>query len=157
VATDAATYTFREVNGDRGTDTTFFNLKIGGTVSPTLLLGADLSGTLSSANAGGVETELGISNLDAVVTWFPYEKGFFVRGGAGISSISYRHKDASGKQEGSRDGANVLGGVGYAFWLGSQFNLTLNLDLSRQWYGGSSDLSITGASYWALWVGFDWY
>ncbi len=132
-------------------------MAVGGTVSPTLLVGADLSGTLSSADAGGVRTELGISNLDAVVTWFPYERGLFVRGGAGLSSISYRYRDAAGTEQGSKEGANVLGGVGYAFWLGSQFNLTLNLDLSRQWYGGSSTLRITSGAYWATWIGFDWY
>ncbi len=157
VATGSSTYTFRQANGDRATDTGFFNLKVGATLSPTLLLGADLSGTASAAGSGGTASALAIANLDAVATWFPRERGFFLRGGAGISTISFSRKDASGKQDASKDGFNVVAGLGWAFWLGSQFNLTVDLDYSRQWYGGSSTLHVTDAEYWAAWVGFDWY
>ncbi len=158
VATATDTFTFREANGDRSTDTTFFNLKLGATLTPKLLLGADISGTVSSADSGGVKSELVISNFDAVLTYFPSEKGFFLRGGMGPSAISFSWEDpTSGKHDASRDGFNVLGGIGYAFWLGKQFNLTVNLDFSRQWYGGTSDLLIEDAQYWSLWAGFDWY
>jgi hypothetical protein len=53
-------------------------------------------------------------------------------------------------------GGNLSIGTGYAFWLGQSFNLTLNLDLSAQGYGGSGS-GPKSSSMWQLGVGFDWY
>jgi hypothetical protein len=62
----------------------------------------------------------------------------------------------SGEVSDDANGFGVLGGFGYAFWLGKSFNLTLNLDQSFQWYSndpGEPDKS----QFTALYVGFDWY
>ena len=53
---------------------------------------------------------------------------------------------------------NALAGVGYAFWLGRSFNLTVNADLDLQTYGNqSSGADVTSARGGSLWLGFDWY
>jgi len=157
IASGSQTLTFREAMGDRSPDTTVFNLKVGATLSPKLLLGLDLSGPIASNDSGGLETELVLTTTDAMLTFFPAERGFFMRGGAGIASLSWSIKDSTGRSKLTQDGWNVLGGIGYAFWLGKQFNLTLNLDFARAWFSGTPGADVTDAQYWALWVGFDWY
>ena len=93
-----------------------------------------------------------------MATFFPVQRGFFVRGGLGASSLSYTVETPySGKQEGSASGFNVLGGIGYAWWIAGQFNLTANLDFSRQWYGESTDLNVDDSQFWSFWIGADWY
>jgi hypothetical protein len=160
--TGSATYagerlSFRETHGDAGGPTNgTFNFKVGATLTPNLLLGADITAIGSVLDEGGYETTLAISNVDAVVTWFPTGRGLFVRGGVGLSSYSFDVE--GGFDEGySEDatGVNVLGGVGYAFWLGRAFNLTLNLDVSAQDYG--DDDYPESSRFANFYVGFDWY
>lgn len=156
VANEIETTNFEQLH-QGGRTNVFMNFKAGATLTPKLLLGGDMSMLVSGAEAAGISTSLGILNMDAVLTFFPTGRGFFVRGGAGLSSISYTRDTPFGDQEGSASGLNVMGGVGYAFWLGGQFNLTANLDFSRQGYGESDDLDIDDSQFWSLWVGFDWY
>lgn len=142
--------------------TIFLNFKAGGTLTPKLLLGGDLSYISSVADDENVATTLGVMNLDAVVTYFPARRGFFLRGGLGPSIVAYAvDSDYAGRYETTASGFNVLAGLGYALWLGGQFNLTANLDVSRQWYGETqsdfADLEIEDTAFWSLWVGFDWY
>lgn len=53
-------------------------------------------------------------------------------------------------------GFGILGGVGYAFWLGKTFNLTLNIDHSRQYYN-SDAFEPNRSQFTSAYVGFDWY
>jgi hypothetical protein len=156
VANEIETADFDELHYG-GQSNVFMNFKVGATLTPKLLLGGDMSMLMSVASSDDISTSLGILNLDAVVTFFPMRRGFFVRGGAGISSLSFAIDTPIGDDEGSASGFNLMGGLGYAFWLGGQFNLTANLDFSRQWYGESDDLDIDDSQFWSLWVGFDWY
>lgn len=156
VSGQGSSLSFKEMNLDRSPTTLFYNFKVGATLSPRLLMGFDLSGVSSTAEGSGVTTSVGISNVDAMITFFPMERGFFLRGGLGLSALVYTIEDATGKDEWSPSGFNVAGGLGYAFWLGQSFNLTLNLDASRQWYGSSS-LDPEDSTFWSAWVGFDWY
>src|SRR5574341_454607 len=133
-----------------------FNFKVGATLSPNLLLGFDITAVRSQYDNSGSSTAIQVNNYDAVVTWFPQGEGFFARGGAGVSAITYSVDTPIGSGSNSASGFNVLGGVGYAFWIGQNFNLTLNADYSFQNYG-SSDLGIDNSNFWNLWVGFDWY
>jgi opacity protein-like surface antigen len=136
-----------------------FNLKAGATLTPRLLLGGDLTVLASVASGDGVDTSIGVSNLDVVLTFFPMERGFFVRGGVGLSTWSYEIDggEFDGYEE-EESGTNVMAGLGYAFWLGKQFNLTLNLDFSQQFYGGD-DLGFSPESsrFVNAYVGFDWF
>ncbi len=137
--------------------TVFVNFKLGATLTPGLLIGLDVSGL----RTGGTDTTLlgstidvgvQISNYDAMLTWFPMERGLFLRGGLGMSRYTVQ---ATGYRDANYRGFNATVGGGYAFWLGRTFNLTLNLDFSGQSYGSGNGPS--RSSYTALWLGFDWY
>jgi hypothetical protein len=150
-------YSFKDYQGNGSTTDVSLNFKVGATLSPRLLLGFDGSAVRSATDANGITTGVQISNYDAVVTFFPYEQGLFLRGGVGLSALS-EDVAIAGYGSGTRStkGVNVLAGVGYAWWIGQKFNLTANLDYSAQSYGSSSDKP-ERSSYWALWLGFDWY
>jgi hypothetical protein len=136
------------------------NLKIGATLTPKLLLGGDITAIRSAGSQDGVDASLQITNYLAMVTFFPWEKGFFLRGGLGFSKFNY---DVSGgfSASNSETGSAVQVGLGYAWWLGKAFNLTANLDFAGQSYGNSSSdphgALPKSSSFWALGVGFDWY
>jgi hypothetical protein len=145
-----------------GTDPTqvFLNFKVGATITPKLLLGFDLTAIRSEFDGGGATAGAQVTNYDAVATFFPTGRGFFLRGGVGLSAFGYDVETGYGSASDSTTGVNVLGGVGYAFWLGKAFNLTLNLDASAQSYGEQDDayaLLPESSSFWSLYVGFDWY
>jgi Outer membrane protein beta-barrel domain len=141
----------------------FFNFKVGGTVSPRLLLGFDLS-TLSthgtSADVAGFtfDTSVQVTNLDAMVTFFPFERGLFLRGGLGLATLYVKDFGFFGVvgESHTRTGVGAVLGAGYAFWLARSFNLTLNLDLSAQSYGKSAGREKDSSAA-NLWLGFDWY
>jgi hypothetical protein len=160
--------------GYAGDDTAqlFLNFKVGATLTPRLLLGFDLTSMYAAWDGPGTEGLATVSNYDAVVTFFPARKGLFVRGGLGLATFSYdaewmRYTEdpephvAPTSGSGSATGLSLLAGVGYAFWLGRSFNLTLNLDVSRQGYGARDDDPLgmvpEASTLWALYAGFDWY
>jgi len=147
-----STFSFRELNGDRSTTNVLLNFKVGATISPRLLLGFDLTAVRSAADQDGYDTAVQVNNYDAVATFFPMDTGLFVRGGLGLSAISVESPVTTV----TASGANVLLGVGYAWWLGRTFNLTVNLDFSAQSYGSSNDKP-ESSRVWALYAGFDWY
>jgi hypothetical protein len=90
-----------------------------------------------------------------VLTFYPWERGLFLKAGVGISSaVATTDTPGTGKTSDSTSGANVAFGVGYAFWLGKGFNLSGNLDWSRQAYSGDK---LDRADFWRLGVGFGWY
>lgn len=128
------------------------NFKVGATLSPKTLLGFDGTAVGQTGRHAGEDLQLQINNYFLMLPHFPMEEGFFIRVGGGLSNIM-------NKVGGDTDvvhGYGLLGGVGYAFWLGKSFNLTLNLDHSRQYYSegsGEPDKSQFTIAY----VGFDWY
>jgi len=104
VANEVETADFTDLH--YGGPTNFFmNFKAGATLNPKLLLGGDISVIGSAADKDGISTALSIANIDAVVTYFPAVKGFFLRGGLGVSAISYS-VDQTGF--GNQDGAPTL-------------------------------------------------
>lgn len=132
------------------------NFKVGFTLTPSLLLGLDINGFQTSGTATGTAVDVAyqVSTYNAMVTWFPMERGLFLRGGLGLSSLSL---DVTGFGSDSVSGWNLDVGAGYAFWLGKSFNLTLNLDYAAQGYHSEKAGAPTSSNYWALWLGFDWY
>lgn len=152
IANELRTSSFDDLLGDP--TTVFFNFKVGATLTPKLLLGLDIGGVSSAAEEAGLTASLSVVNVSAMLTYFPVERGFFVRGGVGRAGVTL---DVEGLGDASADGFGLTGGLGYAWWIGKQFNLTANLEFSRQWYGESSELNIDDSQFWALWLGCDWY
>lgn len=132
------------------------NFKAGATLSPRTLLGFDLTALGQSGTLGGVDGHVQINNYFLMLTHFPREEGFFIRAGGGLSSLVIMVDGGYFSGDETVSGVGLLGGIGYAFWLGKSFNLTVNLDHSRQFYSsgaGEPDKS----RFTILYLGFDWY
>lgn len=115
-------------------------------LSPSLLVGFSGSAVGQSGKIAGSDTHLQINNYLAAVTWFPAERGFFVRGGGGLSNILI---DTGANTDRAR-GFGILIGAGYALPIARRHNITFTVDYSRQSYNGSStkpDSSQFGAAY----------
>ena len=132
-----------------------FNFKVGKTLSQKTLIGFDLSGAGQSGSLPGGDGHIQISNFFLMFTHFPQEEGFFIRAGGGLSNLTAELDWGFGSVSDTASGFGLLGGLGYAFWLGKSFNLTLNIDHSRQFYSGGSDPD--NSQFTIFYVGFDWY
>jgi hypothetical protein len=143
-----------------GTDKGFkaaINFKVGGTLNPKTLLGFDVTAVgQSGKDARGNKGHIQINNYFLMLTHFPYEEGFFIRVGGGLSNIMYQIDASLSNSSDIVSGYGILGGLGYAFWLGKSFNLTVNLDHSRQFYP-SSTTRPENSQFTILYLGFDWY
>jgi len=111
------------------------NFGIGGIINPKLHLGFDLSAIRQEGDGViygyDVEGNIQINNYLVALTYFPNSEGFFLKGGAGISSIIYEISSGLTSTSESYSGTALLGGLGYAFWLGKSFNLCLNAEYSE--------------------------
>ena len=98
--------------------------KIGGTLSHKVLLGGEInalstSSSLGIPSSGNPETVLG--NLSAAVYYYPaVSAGFFLKGGAGFSSIT----ESGGALTLDGTGWGLLAGVGYDLRVGRNVSLT---------------------------------
>ena len=123
-----------------------FNFKVGATLGPRMLLGLDVTAVRAAGSAGAA---VEVVQYAAMLTFFPFERGLFVRGGAGLASLISEYW--LGRS--SWTGFGLAAGLGYAFWLGGSFHLSLNADLSTQWYGGSGP---GRSELMSFYLGFDW-
>ncbi len=128
------------------------NFKMGVTLNPKLLLGLDIGALSTQGDLNGTHTNIQATYYDASLLFFPQEKGFFLRGGAGPCALTI---DLDQYGSATYHGFDVLAGVGYAFWLGQSFNLTVNLEGVKQWYSGTN--APDSAQFWHAYLGFDWY
>ena len=136
--TDAAgTSSLKDFFGTSPT-TIAVNFKIGATLTPKLLLGLDVLSLASAASSNGASASVNIANYDAMATFFPMERGFFLRGGVGLSRFSLTVSGTGNDGTSSYSGANLDLGLGYAWWIGKSFNLTANLDWSGQSWGDNN-------------------
>ncbi len=132
------------------------NLKLGVTLSPGVLLGFDGTAIREEGNDLFTKISTQINNYFAMLTIFPMREGLFVRLGGGLSNFQLEVDDSFLGQIGEQyNGYGALAGVGYAFWLGKRFNLTLNLDHSRQFY--SDAYGPDASRFTTFYVAFDWY
>ncbi len=130
------------------------NFKVGKTLSPKTLLGFDFTSAGQSGSLPGIDANVQINNFFLMLTHFPKEEGFFIRAGGGLSNLTF-DVDTFVTASETFNGFGFLGGIGYAFWLGKSFNLTLNIDHSRQFYSGGNDPD--NSQFTIFYVGFDWY
>lgn len=153
-------------------DTFGLQFGAGATVNPYLLLGGELSGfgyKNEERQFDGFykrENRISISNLLGVATFFPWEKGLFLRGGFGISQAKLERKEKifgySKTYEDTVSGVAAVAGLGYAWWLGKSFNLSAKLDYSEQFYNKKikftdDKVTLDRVSTWMLGIGFHWY
>jgi hypothetical protein len=103
-------------------------------LGPSLLVG--FSGSLAgkTGKIAGNDAQVQINNYFAAVTWFPAERGFFVRGGGGPSNIVVD----TGATSTRTGGFGLLLGAGYALQIAGRHNITFTLDHTRQSYGSST-------------------
>ncbi len=134
------------------------NFRIGATVNPTTLMGFDLTVLRGFGSApGGYDTWAQVANMNLVMTFFPMQQGLFLRGGGGFAWLETGIRDQYTLAQATRDfgGFDLLGGVGYAFWLTRRLTLSLNADFSWQFYPWSDQVS--GSRIFLMYVGFDFY
>jgi hypothetical protein len=115
-------------------------------LSPNWLFGFSGSLVAKTGKIAGNDAHLQINNYLAAFTWFPVEKGFFLRGGAGLANILV---DTGANSDVAR-GFGILVGAGFAVPVARNHNITFTVDVSRQSYSGSStkpDSSQFGAVY----------
>ena len=103
--------------GDR--ETAFSgNFKLGGTINPHFLLGAETNGWYKSES--GVTLTYG--NLSAVAYYYPsVTSGFYLKGGLGVANLK-ADVDAFGSD--SETGSGAVLGLGYDARVGRNFSLT---------------------------------
>ena len=110
------------------------------------LVGIDLSAAAQAGTIAGTKTHVQITNSFAALTYFPWEKGLFVRGGVGISNLV----TVSGSQSDRVNGIGALLGAGYALQVSGRHHLTLTYTQTWQSYSSSGtkpDSSQFGAVY----------
>jgi hypothetical protein len=129
-----------------------YHVEGGARLMPQLLLGLDVSGvsTFGSTPAGGT-ADVTVLGYDAVVTLFPFVRGFFLRGGAGLSTLTSVPASAPGV---SYLGTNLLIGTGWAFPVALPLHLTLGGDWTHQFFGAAS---ASGFNVWMIRAGFGVY
>jgi hypothetical protein len=92
-------------------------LKMGGTLSPKLLIGGESNGWTKSEGGATVTA----ANLSAAVYFYPAPAGgFFVRGGLGLATLSA----SSGGLTGSESGVGFVVGAGYDVRVGAKMSIT---------------------------------
>jgi len=92
-------------------------LKMGGTVSPHLLLGGETNGWSKSQNGATLTT----GNASFAAYYYPQPAGgFFLRGGVGFSTIS----GSSGGSSASQTGLGATAGLGYDARVGVKTSIT---------------------------------
>ncbi len=134
---------------------TSLNFKVGATLSPKTLVDFDVTAVSQTGSLSWMDKSIQINNYFLMLTHFPKEEGFFIRAGGGLSNMMVEIDTVFGSASETYGGFGIIGGVGYAFWLGKSFNLTLNLDHSRQFY--SDENGPDNSQFTSFYVGFDWY
>lgn len=119
-------------------------------LDPKTLVGLAASGVGKSAKINGEDAHTGINNYLAMVTYFPAQRGFFLRGGLGYSNIVVD----DGVTTERTGGIGVQAGLGWAWNVVSQHYVTLSVDQSFQFYHSNSDHRPTRSEFSAAYLGY---
>jgi hypothetical protein len=127
-----------------------YSVEAGGRLAPQLLVGFDLVGLSTFGNAWTGTPSTTLLDYDLVLTVFPFVRGFFLRGGGGLSTLTVTPPYAPGV---TSVGSNVLLGAGWAFPVALPLHLTIGADWT--WNFFSVDV---GTSYtWSMRAGIGFY
>lgn len=154
VTVGGRSYGFSNLLG-RGADSFAFNIRAGLTLTPQLLVGFDGGALAASATSPAEYVQLNV--YDVGIMFFPWREGFYLRAAAGPSNIDIKSDGPVLGGTGTLWGTNALAGVGYAWWLGRSFNLTLSADYRELWHAHRGPDGVTAAGGWSAYLGFDWY
>jgi hypothetical protein len=128
-----------------------YNVEAGARLTPQLLLGFGLTGLTVFGDPYGGTASTTALDYDVVLTLFPFVHGFFLKGGGGLATLTVFPPFAPGF---THTGANVLLGTGWAFPVAPPLHFTLELDWTRQFFGG---YDVTDTSIWMMRVGLGFY
>jgi hypothetical protein len=127
-------------------------LSFGVEVKPNLFAGADLTGVAQSGTVGTNKTDLQINNYLATLTWFPWERGLFLKVAGGVSSLFV----GSGTQSDRVWGAGGLVSAGIALRLSGPHHLTFTAEEGWQRYWSSGEARPDSSQYNAFYLGYMW-
>jgi hypothetical protein len=103
-------------------------VRLGGTVSPMLLVGGEAMGWVREQNS----TTVSQGNLTATVMVYPVRRGFFLKGGLGFASWSQASPAGPGTLTVTEGGFGATLGGGYDLQIGTNLFLTPNVDFLLQ-------------------------
>ena len=128
---------------DAGSGATGY-LKVGGTLSPRLLLGADVTSWVGTATDGGLGTaDVTVSFVTAAVYWYPSPAGgLFFKGGLGSFVLTADANTGEGLESAS---AALVLGIGYDIRVGRMLSLSPVLTFGASGKGGFDIDGITVA------------
>lgn len=128
-----------------------YNVEVGARLAPQLLLGFGLTGLSVFGDAYSGTASTTALDYDLVLTVFPFVRGFFLKAGGGLATLTVTPPYAPGV---TRLGANVLLGTGWAIPVAAPLHVTLGLDWTHQFFGG---YDVTDTSIWMMRVGLGFY
>jgi opacity protein-like surface antigen len=102
-------------------------LRLGGALRPGLILAGEINGWTKSETEQGVEAELTILTINALVQWYPRPAGgFFVSGGlgAGTMALDVKIPNAVTVSDHTNSALGYQFGAGYDIRLARNFSLT---------------------------------
>lgn len=108
-------------------------IKVGGTVSQSLLLGAELNGWAAQYQRQGYDRSLG--SLMFIAQWYPAREGdFWLRGGLGWARDNLSLYGTTGDINSHENGTALALGLGYDFRVARNVSITPTLDFQGQRY-----------------------
>jgi len=132
-------------SGEDEDEYSVFHIGIGGVVNQKLHLGVDISSVkqkstiryyslLGNLLSGSAEVQL--TNYFAALSYFPFERGLFVKMGGGISKLDQKVSAFFSEDTDSYSGLGYMFGLGYDLRLLGRLHLGLHADYSKQNYQG---------------------
>ncbi len=122
-------------------------LRLGGTITPQLLVGGELSGWARRQGDGTVSRSVAVGT----VSFYPASQGFFLRSGLGFGALTFLVPGARANVTITEEGLGALFGGGYDVQIGRNLFLTPNLDFLVQVI--NDDTAVVGL----LTIGLTWH
>ena len=138
-------------------------LRVGLTLSPTVLVWTEVlavgryGGAAVGLGGGAASTErkAAVNHFSLGMTWYPWVRGAFIRGGAGLAEAFEEYHTAQLESVPRTFGFGLTGGAGWAFLLVDHVALVLEGDLLKGFYGEAPGRPSSSLA-WATMVGLEW-
>ncbi len=128
-----------------------YNVEVGLRLAPQLLVGFDLLGLSIFGNAWEGTSGSTLLHYDAVLTLFPFTRGFYLRGGGGLSTLTFTPPYSPSI---THVGSNALIGGGWAFPVAPPLHVTVGMDWTWNFFGA---IGVAGSGTWMARVGIGFY